>query len=169
MEEYSLKTRATINERIAERAVDLIRRGAASEQSFSTYVSFTHIHPPYGVHAGFVGRSGGGEHSDMLTEMDYRSGQILDELEDACIFLQFALEHLLRSLTRLDTASQKPTLGVVQTPTDEQHLFCRHRRKRVDTSRCNVSMPNPGQCDLPSLGRQLVHVRGHRDNISLAA
>jgi arylsulfatase A-like enzyme len=83
VEEYNLDTRATIDEKITGRAVDFIRRNASSGQPFFTYVSFTHIHPPYRYHSDFKGKSGGGKYSDMLAEIDYRSGQILDALDEA--------------------------------------------------------------------------------------
>jgi arylsulfatase len=85
VDEYNLETRATIDEKITERTVDFIRRNASKEQPFFTYVSFTHIHPPYHHHPDFKGKSGGGKYSDMLAEIDYRSGQILDALDEAGI------------------------------------------------------------------------------------
>jgi arylsulfatase len=83
VDEYNLETRATIDEAITQRTVDFIQRSAANEQPFFTYVSFTHIHPPYHHHPDFKGKSGGGKYSDMLAEIDYRSGQILDALDEA--------------------------------------------------------------------------------------
>ena len=85
VDEYYLGTRATIDERIAGRAVDFIRSNASNERPFFTYVSFTHIHPPFHYHPDFRGKSGGGKYSDMLAEIDYRSGQILDALDEAGI------------------------------------------------------------------------------------
>ena len=58
---------------------------SANEQPFFTYVGFTHIHPPFHHHPDFKGKSGGGKYSDILAEVDYRAGQILDALDEAGI------------------------------------------------------------------------------------
>jgi len=83
--EYDLETRAVMDEKITERAIRFIRQKAVDDRPFFTYVSFTHIHPPFHHHPDFTGKSGGGKYSDMLAEVDYRSGQILDALDEAGI------------------------------------------------------------------------------------
>jgi arylsulfatase len=85
VEEYNLETRALIEEQITERTIEFIRRKAAVEQPFFTYVGFTHIHPPFHHHPDFKGKSGGGKYSDILAEVDFRAGQILDALDEAGI------------------------------------------------------------------------------------
>jgi arylsulfatase len=85
IEEYNLESRALIEEKITKRTVEFIQRNAAAGQPFFTYVGFTHIHPPYHHHPDFKGKSGGGKYSDMLAEIDYRAGQILDALDQAGI------------------------------------------------------------------------------------
>jgi arylsulfatase len=83
--EYNLETRAVMDEKITERTIQFIQEQAAADQPFFTYVSFTHIHPPFHHHPDFTGKSGGGKYSDMLAEVDYRAGQILDTLDEAGI------------------------------------------------------------------------------------
>ncbi len=83
VEEYNLSSRALMDEHITDHAVKFIKQNKASEQPFFLYVSFTHIHPPFHHHPDFTGKSGGGKYSDMLAEVDYRSGQILDALDEA--------------------------------------------------------------------------------------
>ena len=57
-----------------------IEKQAKANKPFFLYVALLHLHPPMGVHPDFAGTSGGGMYADMLTEMDYRTGQILDAL-----------------------------------------------------------------------------------------
>jgi arylsulfatase A-like enzyme len=74
-----------MDEKVAQRAVAFIRKQAAAKKPFFLYVGFLQIHPPVGVHPDFAGKSGGGLYADILTEMDYRTGQILDALGAAGI------------------------------------------------------------------------------------
>lgn len=83
--EYNLETRTVMDERITEHAIDFIKRKTEDDAPFFMYVSFTHIHPPFYHHPDFTGKSGGGKYSDMLAEVDFRSGQILDALDEAGI------------------------------------------------------------------------------------
>lgn len=68
---------------IAQRTAAYIKKQAAAQKPFFVYVGFIHLHPPMGVNPEFLGKSGGGLYADMLTEMDYRTGQILDALKEA--------------------------------------------------------------------------------------
>lgn len=43
------------------------------------------MYPPLIHHPEFTGKSGGGVYSDTLTELDYRSGQVLDAIDQAGI------------------------------------------------------------------------------------
>ena len=51
---------------------------------FSAYVCFTQMHPPLIHHPEFT-VSGGGVYSDTLAELDYRTGQVLDAIDQAGI------------------------------------------------------------------------------------
>jgi arylsulfatase len=83
VEEYNRETRPYIDEKIVERTVEFIQRNSAEGKPFFTYVSLTQIHPPIIHHPDFKGASGGGLYSDTLAELDYRTGQILDALDEA--------------------------------------------------------------------------------------
>src|SRR4030095_13662318 len=72
-----------MDEQIAQRTAAYIKRQAAAQKPFFVYVGFIHLHPPMGVNPEFAGKSGSGFYADMLTEMDYRTGQILDALQAA--------------------------------------------------------------------------------------
>src|SRR5262249_32975839 len=74
-----------MDEKIAQRTADFIKRKAQARTPFFIYTAFLQVHPPMGVHPDFAGKSGGAIYSDALTEMDYRVGQILDALTQAGI------------------------------------------------------------------------------------
>ncbi len=69
---------------IVPKTVDFIKTQAAAEKPFFVYVGYTEMHPPLGVDPEFAGKSAGrgGEYADLLGEMDYRVGQILDAIKD---------------------------------------------------------------------------------------
>lgn len=79
--DYDLMTRPLIDEQIATRAAAFIKRGAEAGAPYFTYVCFTEVHPPVLPHPDFVGKSGGGNYSDALAELDHRTGQVLDAIE----------------------------------------------------------------------------------------
>jgi arylsulfatase len=81
--DFNLETRARLDEQIASRAVDFITRNAEAGTPFFTYVCFTQMHPPLIPHPSFVGKSGGGVYSDALHELDHRTGQVLDAIDQS--------------------------------------------------------------------------------------
>ena len=83
--DFDLETRPLIDEQIAARAAAFIKRNAEAGTPFFTYVCFTQMHPPLIHHPDFKGRSGGGVYSDTIAELDYRSGQVLDAIDEAGI------------------------------------------------------------------------------------
>ncbi len=85
VEDFNLQTRPLVDEKIAARASAFIKQNAESGKPFFTYICFTQMHPPLIHHPEFTGRSGGGVYSDTLSELDYRTGQVLDAIEEAGI------------------------------------------------------------------------------------
>lgn len=73
------------DEQITARSVAFISKQAAAQEPFFLYVSFLQIHPPIGVHPDFAGKSGAGVYADCLTELDHRTGEILDAIDAAGI------------------------------------------------------------------------------------
>src|SRR5262249_18107556 len=57
----------------------------AAQKPFFVYVGYSHMHPPVSVNPKFAGKSPqrGGSYSDLIGEMDYRVGQILDAIKEA--------------------------------------------------------------------------------------
>jgi arylsulfatase A-like enzyme len=86
-EKMDLKLRALLDSMIAEKATDYITRKAKEGTPFYTYIAFTHIHPPEAVHPDFDQTSPerSGLYADIVAEQDYRTGQILDAIEQAGI------------------------------------------------------------------------------------
>jgi arylsulfatase A-like enzyme len=81
--EFDLQSRALLDEHIAERSVAYIARNAEEGKPFFTYICFTQMHPPLIHHPDFTGVSGGAVYSDTLAELDHRSGQVLDAIDQA--------------------------------------------------------------------------------------
>jgi len=86
-QKMDLQLRALLDEMITEKAVDYIKRKASEGVPFFTYIALTHIHPPEAAHPDFYQKSPdrSGMYADIIAEQDYRSGQILDAIEEAGI------------------------------------------------------------------------------------
>ena len=78
---YDLMARRMIDSELIEHSVDFLRRQAAAKKPFFLYVPLTHLHFPTLPHPDFQGRSSVGEFADSMMEMDYRVGQLLDEVD----------------------------------------------------------------------------------------
>lgn len=83
--DFNLETRARMDEQIAARTAAFITRNAQANKPFFTYVCFTQVHPPLLPNPDFKGKSGGGTYSDAIAELDYRTGQVLDAIDQAGI------------------------------------------------------------------------------------
>jgi arylsulfatase len=85
--ELNLEVRPYLDELITGKAVDYIKRAATGDKPFFTYVALSHFHPPEAVHPDFnqTDPSRLGEYADVVAEMDYRVGQIVDAIDAAGI------------------------------------------------------------------------------------
>jgi arylsulfatase A-like enzyme len=70
---------------IIPKTVEYIKRNAAAKKPFFVYVGYTQLHPPMIGNPDFVGKSTerGGLLADLIAEMDYRVGQIMDAIREA--------------------------------------------------------------------------------------
>jgi arylsulfatase A-like enzyme len=70
---------------IIPKTIEHIKRNAKAKQPFFVYVGYTQMHPPVIGNPDFVGKSGarGGLFADLIAEMDYRVGQVLDAIKEA--------------------------------------------------------------------------------------
>ena len=72
---------------IIPKTVEYIKRNAAAKKPFFVYVGYSEMHPPVIGNPDFVGKSTqrGGLYADVIGEMDYRVGQVLDAIKEAGI------------------------------------------------------------------------------------
>jgi arylsulfatase A-like enzyme len=85
--ELNLEVRPLLDELIVGKATDYITRRAEAGRPFFTYVALSQVHPPEKVHPDFDQTSPQrfGVYADLIAEMDYRVGQIVDCVEQAGI------------------------------------------------------------------------------------
>jgi arylsulfatase A-like enzyme len=85
--ELNMDVRPLLDELIVAKATDYIKRRAQDGKPFFTYVALTHIHPPEKPHPDFdqTDPARMGMYADLIAEMDYRVGQIVDAVEQAGI------------------------------------------------------------------------------------
>jgi arylsulfatase A-like enzyme len=85
--ELNLEVRPLLDELIVGKATDYITRQAGAGRPFFTYVALSQVHPPEEVHPDFDQTSPDrlGMYADLMAEMDYRVGQIVDCVEEAGI------------------------------------------------------------------------------------
>jgi len=79
---YDLDARRLIDSELTEKAIDFMTRSVEDEKPFFAFVPFTHAHLPTLAHADFAGKTGNGQYADVLAEIDYRTGEILDAIDD---------------------------------------------------------------------------------------
>ena len=80
---FNLETRRTIDREIVERSEAYIASHAQSRKPFFAYIALTQVHPPLGYHPDFDNASRVGLYGDILMELDYNVGRILDVLSKA--------------------------------------------------------------------------------------
>ncbi len=83
--ELNLDNRRTMEAEITKRAVEFIKRNAQSGKPFFAFVSSSLVHMPVLPGPDFAGKTGNGDWADVLAELDYRTGQILDTIKQAGI------------------------------------------------------------------------------------
>jgi arylsulfatase len=85
--ELNMEVRPLLDELIVGKATDFIKRAAKGAKPFFTYVGLSHVHPPEAVHPDFnqTNPSRLGGYADLIAEMDYRIGQIVDCVDEAGI------------------------------------------------------------------------------------
>jgi arylsulfatase A-like enzyme len=72
---------------IIPKTIEFIKRNAAAKKPFYVYVGYSEMHPPAIANPDFAGKSTkrGGLFADLIGEMDYRVGQVLDAIKEAGI------------------------------------------------------------------------------------
>jgi arylsulfatase len=78
---YDLDMRSKIDSELTARTIDFMRRQMKAKNRFFAYLPLTQLHYPTIPHHEFTGRTGAGDFADSMAEMDYRVGQIVDEID----------------------------------------------------------------------------------------
>lgn len=81
VKEYNLKTRRTIDAELTQKTIHFMQRSVKEKKPFFAFVPFTHAHLPMTAHPDFAGKTGNGNYADVLAEIDFRTGQILDTID----------------------------------------------------------------------------------------
>lgn len=80
---YNVEQRRLIDAEITKRSVAFIEKQAESGKPFLAYVALTQPHLPTEPNPTFKGKTGNGDWADMLAEMDFNVGQLLDAVDKA--------------------------------------------------------------------------------------
>ena len=85
VQELDMKVRPFMDEMIAKHTTDYIAKEAKAGKPFFVYTALSHAHPPEKEHPDFDQTSPDrvGAYSDMIAEIDFRVGQILDAIRQA--------------------------------------------------------------------------------------
>lgn len=78
---YDLESRRGIDEDLVEQSLSFMRRQQAAAKPFFLYLPLVHLHFPTLPHRDFAGRTGAGDFADSMVEMDYRVGQVVQEID----------------------------------------------------------------------------------------
>jgi arylsulfatase A-like enzyme len=78
---YDITARREIDAELNKRAIDFMERNVKEKKPFFCFVPYTQPHLPTLPHPDFDGKTGNGHYADVLAEIDYRAGQILDAID----------------------------------------------------------------------------------------
>ena len=114
-----------MDELITDKAVNYIKRAAAGDKPFFTYVALSHMHPPEAAHPDFAQTSPSrlSGYADVIAEMDYRVGQIVDSVAEAGIadntIIVFSSDNAAGEIQAVQGGSNGPWKGNFFTPPAE--------------------------------------------------
>ena len=81
VEVFDINSRARLDSEITKRTLAFIEKNAREHKPFFAYVPLTQVHYPTLPHPDFKGRTGLGDFSDAVVEMDFRVGELLDGIK----------------------------------------------------------------------------------------
>lgn len=79
---YNIESRRTIDAELNEQAIEFMRKNVEAEKPFFAFIPYTQPHLPTLPHPDFDGKTGNGHYADVLAEIDYRAGEILDTIDE---------------------------------------------------------------------------------------
>ena len=83
--DMDIEYRPLIDRDLTRMSVDYIREEAKNDKPFFLMTSYINPHHPVVPHPDFKGKSGGGAYPDVMMEIDYNTGLILDAIDKAGI------------------------------------------------------------------------------------
>ncbi|WP_373047004.1 arylsulfatase [Vulgatibacter sp.] len=78
---YDLEERRLIDAELTRRSIDFMERQVKAKKPFFVFTSLTQPHLPSLPNPAFVGKTGNGDWADMLAELDFNAGQLLDAVD----------------------------------------------------------------------------------------
>ena len=84
-EEYNIKVRPLIDDKIATKSINFIKENANKEDPFFLYIPWSLPHHPSIPHPDFKDKTGNGKYADVIVEHDHRVGQVLKAIDEAGI------------------------------------------------------------------------------------
>jgi arylsulfatase A-like enzyme len=78
---YDIEQRRLIDAEVTGRSIAFMERQVRTGKPFFVYAALTQPHLPSLPNPAFAGRTGNGDWADMLAEMDYNVGQLLDAMD----------------------------------------------------------------------------------------
>lgn len=85
LKQYDFEYRKQIEADIAGASADIISRLSEKDDPFFMVIGWTRPHYPNIVGSDFAGKSGVGQYSDSVVELDYRVGEVLNALRESGI------------------------------------------------------------------------------------
>jgi arylsulfatase A-like enzyme len=79
---YDLKSRREIDGELNKKAIAFMEQNVKENTPFFAFIPYTQPHLPTLPHPDFDGKTGNGHYADVLAEIDYRAGQILDAIDN---------------------------------------------------------------------------------------
>jgi len=79
---YEIQARREIDAELNKRAINFMEQNVKEKKPFFCFVPYTQPHLPTLPHPDFDGKTGNGHYADVLAEIDYRAGQILDAIDN---------------------------------------------------------------------------------------
>src|SRR5215510_280298 len=79
---YDTEVRREIDLEVTAKTIDFMKRSVQAGKPFFAYVSLTQVHLPTEPSKQFAGKTGNGDWADVLAQMDWCVGQILDAVAE---------------------------------------------------------------------------------------
>ncbi len=78
---YDVNARQMMDRELTDRAIDFMGRQVARKKPFFAYIPYTQVHFPNLAEPEFKGKTKNGNFADVLLQMDYHIGRLLDSID----------------------------------------------------------------------------------------